>query len=200
MSSLSSEAIAVIEGRHSDPFHYLGPHVEGEMPVVRVFLPDAEEVVAIDSEGHHNELQRIHDAGLFAGSLGSRSPQYRLRARFGDRAVEFEDAYRFPPVLSDLDLYLLGEGNHLKLYDKLGAHPSVMEGVSGVAFAVFAPNARRVSVVGDFNLWDGRRHAMRVRGNGYWEIFVPGARAGDRYKYEIIAADGKMLPLKSDHL
>ena len=199
MNSLSPEAFAVIEGRHSDPFHYLGPHVEGEKPVVRVFLPDAEEVVAIDDEGHCHELHRIHDAGLFAGNLnGHSSHNYRLRARFGSRAVEFEDAYRFPPVLSDFDLYLLGEGNHLQLYDKLGAHPMVLEGVAGVAFAVFAPNARRVSVVGDFNFWDGRRHAMRVRGNGYWEIFVPGARAGDHYKYEIIAADGQMVPLKSD--
>ncbi len=198
MNSLSPEAFAVIEGRHSDPFHYLGFHVEGEKPVVRVFLPDAEEVVAIDEQGHCNELHRIHDAGLFAGNLNGHSSHYRLRARFGSRAVEFEDAYRFPPVLSDFDLYLLGEGNHLQLYDKLGAHPMVMEGVAGVAFAVFAPNARRVSVVGDFNFWDGRRHAMRVRGNGYWEIFVPGVRAGDHYKYEIIAADGQMVPLKSD--
>ena len=109
-----------------------------------------------------------------------------------------EDAYRFPPILSDLDLHLLGEGTHLELYNKLGAHPMRHDGVDGVAFVVFAPNARRVSVVGDFNQWDGRRHAMRVRGNGYWEIFVPGARAGDKYKYEIIGPDGLMLPLKSD--
>ena len=97
-------------------------------------------------------------------------------------------------MLSDFDLYLLGEGNHLALYDKLGAHPMEMDGVHGVAFVVWAPNARRVSVVGDFNCWDGRRHAMRVRGNGYWEIFVPGASAGDKYKYEIIARSGQLLP------
>lgn len=112
--------------------------------------------------------------------------------------AEMDVPYRFPPVLSDFDLYLLGEGNHLKLYDKLGAHPMEMEGVAGVAFVVWAPNARRVSVVGDFNAWDGRRHAMRVRGNGYWEIFVPSARAGDKYKYEIVARNGTLLPLKSD--
>ena len=111
-----------------------------------------------------------------------------------------EDAYRFPPVLTDFDLYLLGEGTHLELYDKLGAHPMRHEGVDGVGFVVFAPNARRVSVVGDFNFWDGRRHAMRVRGNGYWEIFVPGARAGDKYKYEIVGPNGQLLPLKSDPL
>jgi 1,4-alpha-glucan branching enzyme len=101
-------------------------------------------------------------------------------------------------VLSDFDLHLLGEGNHLDLYNKLGAHPMTFDGVPGVAFVVFVPNARRVSVVGDFNVWDGRRHAMRVRGNGFWEIFVPQAKVNDHYKYEIVAADGHMLPLKSD--
>ncbi len=106
--------------------------------------------------------------------------------------------HRIPPILSEFDLYLLGEGNHLKLYDKLGAHPMDMEGVAGVAFVVWAPNAQRVSVVGDFNAWDGRRHVMQVRGTGYWEIFVPGARAGDKYKYEIMAHGGALLPLKSD--
>jgi 1,4-alpha-glucan branching enzyme len=112
--------------------------------------------------------------------------------------TEMDKPYAFPRILSDFDLYLLGEGNHLKLYDKLGAHPMEMGGVAGVAFVVWAPNAQRVSVVGDFNSWDGRRHVMRVYGNGYWEIFVPGARAGDKYKYELIGRDGHMLPLKSD--
>jgi 1,4-alpha-glucan branching enzyme len=198
MMALTSEAIAIIEGRHSDPFCYLGPHVEGEESVLRVFLPDAEEVAAIDDTGGYNELQRLHDAGLFAGRRNDGPPRYRLRARFAGRVVDLEDPYRFPPVLSDFDLYLLGEGNHLQLYNKLGAHPMSMDGVAGVAFAVFAPNARRVSVVGDFNFWDGRRHAMRVRGTGYWEIFIPAAQAADRYKFEIVAANGQMLPLKAD--
>jgi 1,4-alpha-glucan branching enzyme len=198
MIALPQEAYAVIEGRHSDPFHYLGLHVEGDRPVVRAFVPDAEEVMAVDNEGHESELARLHEAGLFAGRPPNGSPRYHLRARFGERVVEFQDAYRFPPVLSDFDVYLLGEGNHLELYNKLGAHPMTLDGVPGVTFAVFVPNARRVSVVGDFNSWDGRRHAMRVRGNGFWEIFVPHAKANDRYKYEVIAADGQMLPLKSD--
>jgi 1,4-alpha-glucan branching enzyme len=200
MSPLSPEAYAVIEGRHSDPFRYLGPHLEGDMPVVRVFLPDAEGVAIVDDQGHERGLERIHDAGLFEGQWPNGSRRYRLRARYGERQVEIEDAYRFPPILSDFDLYLLGEGTHLSLYDKLGAHPMVLDEVTGVAFAVFAPSAHRVSVVGDFNAWDGRRHAMRVRGNGFWEIFVPEARAGDKYKYEIIGPDGRMLPLKSDPL
>jgi len=200
MNSLSPEAYAVIEGRHSDPFHYLGPHVEGDVPVVRVFLPDAEGVAIVDEQGHESDLARIHDAGLFEGRLANGSQRYRVRARYGERQLEIEDPYRFPPILSDLDLYLLGEGTHMHLYEKLGAHPMVLDGVSGVAFAVLAPDARRVSVVGDFNAWDGRRHAMRVRGNGFWEIFVPEAEPGDKYKYEIIAPDGRMLPLKSDPL
>jgi 1,4-alpha-glucan branching enzyme len=198
MSSLSPEAYAVIEGRHADPFRYLGPHPEGGVTLIRVFLPDAEGVAVVDDEGHARDLDRIHDIGLFEGRTPNGAQHYRLRARYGDHQVELEDAYRFPPILSDLDLYLLGEGTHMHLYEKLGAHPMELDNVPGVAFVVFAPNAQRVSVVGDFNLWDGRRHAMRVRGNGFWEIFVPEARPGNHYKYEIIGPDRRMLPLKSD--
>jgi 1,4-alpha-glucan branching enzyme len=198
MTALLPEAMAVIEGRHADPFRYLGPHEEDGVPVVRVLLPDARQVIVVGHDGDEYPLVRIHEAGLFAGRRPDDLGAYRLRVRFGDTVVELEDPYRFPPVLSDLDLYLLGEGTHLQLYDKLGAHPLVHEDVAGVVFAVFAPNARRVSVVGDFNNWDGRRHAMRVRGNGFWEIFVPAVGAGDKYKFEILGADGKLLPLKSD--
>ena len=199
MNAISPAAQAIIEGHHADPFNYLGLHVEDDMPVVRVFLPDATAVKVLDEAGHVSELARIHDAGLFAGAVAEREACYRLLARFDGREVEMEDPYRFPPILSDLDLHLLAEGKHLQLYDKLGAHPMEMLGVQGVAFVVFAPNARRVSVVGDFNYWDGRRHAMRVRGNGFWEIFIPGARPGDKYKYEILGAHG-LLPLKADPL
>src|SRR6187401_2488335 len=198
MTAIPSSARAIIEGHHHDPFNYLGWHNEGGKPVVRVFLPEATTVKVIDDAGSVSELPRIHDAGLFAGPVASRDNHYRLRARFGDSEVEMEDAYRFPPILTDMDLHLLGEGTHLELYDKLGAHPMQHEGVAGVAFVVFAPNARRVSVVGDFNYWDGRRHAMRVRGNGFWEIFIPDAAVGQRYKFEIIDAQGTRIPLKSD--
>jgi len=198
MSGVGEEAAAVIAGRHSDPFHYLGPHRDGDATVVRALLPDAVEVTAVEPDGHATRLACIHDAGLFEGRLANGGNHYRLQARFPGGSTEFEDAYRFPPFLSDLDLHLLGEGTELRLYDKLGAHVMTLDGVMGVGFAVFAPNARRVSVVGDFNFWDGRRHAMRVRGNGYWEIFIPGARPGDHYKYEIVASDGRLLPLKSD--
>jgi 1,4-alpha-glucan branching enzyme len=199
MNAISPAARAVIEGRHSDPFSYLGQHYEDDNTIVRVLLPNAQRVAAIEEDGAERELERLDPAGLFAGPI-SRLQHYRLRARFADNDVELEDAYRFAPILSDFDLYLLGEGNHLKLYDKLGAHPMTMDGVEGVGFVVFAPNAQRVSVVGDFNVWDGRRHAMRVRGNGYWEIFIPHVRAGDKYKYEIVARSGAVLPLKSDPL
>jgi 1,4-alpha-glucan branching enzyme len=200
MNTLTPEAYAVIEGRHSDPFRYLGPHLHDDVALVRVFLPDAEDVAVIDEQGHESDLRRIHDAGLFEGRLANGSLHYRVRVRYGDRQVEIEDPYRFPPILSEFDLHLLGEGTHMHLYDCLGAHPMVLDGVAGVGFVVFAPGAKRVSVVGDFNLWDGRRHAMRVRGNGFWEIFVPEAKDGTRYKYEIIGTDGYMLPLKSDPL
>jgi len=196
MTQLSPIARQVIAGRHSDPFHYLGPHTENDRTLVRVFLPEATQVVAIGEREEH-ELACLDPAGLFEGPLDNPS-YYRLRARYGDNAVELEDPYRFPPILSDFDLYLLGEGNHLRLYDKLGAHPMTLEGVEGVGFAVWAPNAQRVSVVGDFNLWDGRRHAMRVRGNGYWEIFIPGVKPDAKYKYEIVTRSGALLPLKAD--
>jgi len=198
MSKLSAEAYAIVEGRHSDPFRYLGPHIENDHSVVRAFLPQASDVEAIDENGHTASLARLHEAGLFAGTLPRGVTRYQLRARFGDTVVELQDPYRFPPILSDFDLYLLGEGTHRQLYDKLGAHPMTLDGVDGVAFVVFAPNAQRVSVVGDFNFWEPRRHPMRVRGNGYWEIFIPNAIPGDRYKFDIIGPQGQHLPLKSD--
>src|SRR5438045_7312364 len=200
MTKLPAEAYAIIEGRHSDPFRYLGLHTEGDKSVVRAFLPQASNLAAIGEPGEPAKLARSHDAGLFAGSLANGSKRYQLRARFGDKVVDLDDAYRFPPILTDFDLYLLGEGTHQRLYDKLGAHPMVLEGVSGVGFVVLAPNAKRVSVVGDFNFWDARRHAMRVRGSGYWELFVPGATPGDHYKFDIIGAQGQPLPLKADPL
>jgi len=197
MTELSPEAQAVIGGYHADPFRYLGPHDEGGRRVVRAFLPGADEA-AVVGDGRETPLQQLDKAGLFAGEVAPGLVRYRLKARWDGHVAEIEDPYRFPPVLSDFDLYLLGEGTHLEAYDRLGAHPMTHDGVAGVGFVVFAPNARRVSVVGEFNDWDGRRHAMRVRGNGFWEIFVPGAIVGQAYKYEIVGSDGALLPLKSD--
>ena len=124
---------------------------------------------------------------------------YRLRFRAGEAEWERDDPYAFGPVLGEMDEYLIAEGRHEDLYSKLGAHPETHEGVDGVNFAVWAPNARRVSVVGHFNAWDGRRHVMRKRwGSGIWELFVPGIQRGEIYKYEIIGAYGETLPLKAD--
>ena len=200
MTDLTAEAYAILEGRHSNPFQYLGPHHENGRTVVRAFLPDAQKVDAIAPHGEAAALTRIHDAGLFAGFLPNGSSAYQLRARFGEKVVDLDDPYRFPPVLTDYDLYLLGEGTHQRLYEKLGAHPMVIEDVPGVAFVVLAPNAQRVSVVGDFNFWNPLRHPMRVRGLGYWELFIPHAAVGDRYKFNIFSRQGEHLPLKSDPL
>jgi len=200
MTDLCPEAYAILEGRHSDPFHYLGPHPDGGSTVLRAFLPEALSVEAVDDRGESAALDRIHDEGLFAGRLPAGMRRYRLRARFGESIVDIEDPYRFPPLLSDFDLYLLGEGTHLRIYDKIGAHPMTLDGVDGVGFVVLAPNARGVSVVGDFNYWNTRRHPMRVRGGGYWELFVPHAAIGNRYKFAITGPGGQHLPLKSDPL
>src|SRR5439155_5813254 len=167
------------------------------------FLPDANAMAVVDSASGTvvAEGERIHPAGLFVAAMPERSEpfRYRLRARRGTHWHELDDIYRFPPVLGELDVHLLVEGNHLASYQKLGAHPIVHDGVEGIAFAVWAPNARRVSVVGDFNQWDGRRMPMRNRlAGGFWEIFVPGLRPGELYKYELLGPDGALLPLKAD--
>ncbi|MBE0533408.1 MAG: 1,4-alpha-glucan branching protein GlgB [Rhodospirillales bacterium] len=203
--SLDRNALnALASGDHVDPFGVLGMHEAGSGRLLaRACLPGAGSVAVVDAADGSTvaDLPRIHDAGIFAGPLGSRRQRfaYRLRIDWNGHVVEAEDAYRFPPVISDFDLHLLGEGNHLRAYEVMGAHPRTLEGVEGVAFAVWAPNARRVSVVGGFNGWDGRRHVMRLRhGFGIWEIFVPGIGPGEPYKFEIKARDGRLLPLKTD--
>jgi 1,4-alpha-glucan branching enzyme len=197
MKPIDSQAAAIIRGDHADPFRYLGLHMDNGRPVVRAWLPGATAAWVVASSQGDTALAPVDPAGLFVGEVPTDDRNYRIKAVWQGRTVEFDDPYRFPPVLTEFDLYLLGEGTLLESYDRLGAHPITMEGVAGVAFVVFAPNARRVSVVGDFNFWDGRRHPMRVRGNGFWEIFVPGATAGQKYKYEIFSRDGHLL-MKSD--
>jgi 1,4-alpha-glucan branching enzyme len=186
------EVESILNAEHSDPFHILGAHVveweEKPAIAVRAYLPGAKEVwVLRESEAFPAQL--IHADGFFEAVFPNQAQafRYRLRANYGDgNEVEFEDPYRFPPTLSEFDLYLLGEGTHHKSYEKLGAHLTEVEGVPGVAFAVWAPNAQRVSVVGNFNNWNGRRHPMRVRGgSGIWELFIPGLVEGEVYKYEI---------------
>ncbi|MGM0586206.1 MAG: 1,4-alpha-glucan branching protein GlgB [Pseudomonadota bacterium] len=193
---------ALVRGAHGAPFAVLGRHETPEgRTALRVFAPDAAEVAALDPATGEElaRLERVHREGVFSALLpGGRVP-YRLRLTAGEAVWEKDDPYAFGPILGELDEYLLAEGRHEDLYRRLGAHPCAHEGVEGVSFAVWAPNARRVSVVGDFNAWDGRRHPMRRRlGGGVWEIFLPGLARGTVYKYEILDAYGHMLPLKAD--
>ena len=192
---------ALVQGRHSDPFAVLGVHRAGASRVVRTFQPQAKSVVLIDRDGNVlTEMDRVHADGLFSAIMPPRKRRYLFRVTtFDEFSSEFEDPYRFPSSLGDLDLYLLGEGSDLKIYNKLGAQVRTLDGVRGTRFAVWAPNASRISVIGDFNQWDGRRHIMRLHpGNGIWEIFLPGVAAGAHYKYEMLDQDGKLLPLKTD--
>ena len=195
----SGTIAAIVEGRHGDPFSVLGLHDVAGAVVLRAYVPGADTVDAVTGDGALlAHLTRRHAGGFFEGTLPRRS-RYRLRAANRDGTWTVDDAYAFGPVLGPLDDWLVGEGTHAMLYDRLGAHPIEHEGAAGVHFAVWAPNARRVSVVGDFNGWDGRRHTMRKRvDTGVWEIFVPSLREGTIYKYEIIGAQGTLLPLKSD--
>ena len=194
---------ALVTGQHGDPFSVLGPHPDGdERLTVRAFLPEARTVAVVprDGSGTPHPLRPVHPAGLWEGTLPATLRAYQLRVTDHEgRVSEIEDPYRFPSTLSDYDLHLLGEGTHYRVYDKLGAHQTRVDGVDGVIFAVWAPNAKRVSVVGDWNAWDGRRHPMRLHpGNGIWELFVPGVAEGARYKFEILDRWGKPLALKAD--
>lgn len=193
-------SLALIEGRHGDPFAVLGPHLRDGAWTVTVFQPGAERVWLLTGKtAKATEAEPVPDApGLFVGQLTKNQP-YRLRAQNPEATWELEDPFRFGPVLGEMDEYLFAEGTHRRLWQVLGAHVITHEGVEGTHFAVWAPNADRVSVVGDFNIWDGRRHPMRRRGaTGVWEIFVPGLGEGTVYKYEIRGAGGQTLPLKAD--
>ncbi|HET6875593.1 MAG TPA: 1,4-alpha-glucan branching protein GlgB [Acidimicrobiales bacterium] len=192
----------IVLGRHGDPHRVLGLH-EG---VVRAFRPDAQKMhLLVDSDpGATVDMKMIHPAGVFEGRIDSDDdrPQYQLEALYsiGGQEVSYRyaDPYRCWPTLGDVDLHLFGEGRHMRLWEILGAHHRVHDGAEGTAFAVWAPNARAVRVVGDWNLWDGRVHPMRSLGaSGVWELFIPGVEPGARYKYELVAADGRLI-LKSD--
>ncbi|TCR97883.1 1,4-alpha-glucan branching protein GlgB [Rhizobium sp. BK418] len=199
---VASDAIqALAEGRHGDPFSILGPHQCGDgRYAVRVFLPGAAGVDLIASESDRllASADLVHPAGLF-GTVLPELVSYRLRVHWPDAIQVTDDPYRFAPLLGDLDLHLVAEGTHYNLTRALGANPMTIDDVAGVRFAVWAPNARRVSVVGDFNSWDGRRHPMRLRPQaGVWEIFIPQVTVGERYKFEILDPYGNLLAQKAD--
>ena len=195
------EIQAIVDGRHADPFKVLGLHKLGKIFIARAYIPGADIVSVQALDGTElGPLERRHPAGFFEGEVKAGSLQaIRFQCANGGGRWTTTDAYSLGPVLGPQDDYFIGEGNHLNLSSKLGAHPMRHEGVDGVHFAVWAPNAERVSVVGDFNGWDGRRHVMRKRMDvGVWEIFVPEAQAGQSYKYELLAHGGKLMPLKAD--
>ncbi len=197
-SALSaSDVKAILSGSLNDPFGVLGPQDRNGKIVVTAFVPGAEKLWVL--AGTEIAAVPVPDApGLFQATLPKRMP-YRLRAQGHGTEWEFDDPFRFGPVLGEMDEYLLGEGTHKRLWQVLGAHLITREGVAGTHFAVWAPNAQRVSVVGGFNVWDGRRHPMRRRGaTGVWETFVPGVAEGTEYKYEIRGAGGALMPLKAD--
>ena len=194
---------AFVAARHGNPYSILGLHETEAGMVVRAFVPHAEHLSVIDSAGKVlAQLTQRDAAGFFEGLVAPRSAgrfHYRLRASNTGGTWELDDLYALGPVLGPMDDFLFVEGTHQQLYKRLGAHVMEHEGVSGVNFAVWAPHADRVSVVGEFNEWDGRCHQMRRRiESGIWEIFVPGAGAGTIYKYEILGQWGKLLPLKAD--
>lgn len=205
LPTLPPETIAAIAGGyHGAPFDVLGPHpVEGGV-VARAFLPQADQVSLVEKVGAQERfpMQRINDEGFFEVLLPERQLPlaYALQLTYPDGSTALhEDPYRFPALLTDYDEYLFGEGTHLHIYQKLGAHLTEVDGCDGVRFAVWAPNAQRISVVGDFNQWDGRRHPMRLHQNtGIWELFLPGLQEGMLYKYEIKTYYKDYTVLKSD--
>jgi 1,4-alpha-glucan branching enzyme len=197
----SAAMAAIVFGSHGNPFSVLGLHKSGKLWIARAFVPGAQSVVVQTLSGEPlGPISQTHEDGFFEGPVAAPSQQaLRFICANAGGTWSITDAYSFGPVLGPMDDYYIGEGNHLRLYDKLGAHAMHHEGADGVHFALWAPNAKRVSVIGDFNNWDGRLHVMRLRLNtGIWEIFVPGAHIGQTYKFEIIGEHGGRLPLKAD--
>jgi 1,4-alpha-glucan branching enzyme len=195
-----SEIDAFLAARHADPFALLGPHAVPGGVAVRAFVPHAE-FLEVESGASSWPLERRHDAGFFEGRVeGATLPlPYGFVARNAAGSWRLDDPYRFGPALGPLDDHLLVEGTHRRLHERLGAHAVTHEGVAGVRFAVWAPNAARVALVAGFNDWDRRRHPMRKRvDSGLWEIFIPGVGAGQPYKYAILSRDGEEQPWKAD--
>jgi 1,4-alpha-glucan branching enzyme len=183
------ELEAIAGGYHGDAFGILGPHqttASAKTPwEIRAFYPQAK-VVEVLNGGERRPMERVHPTGIFVASLPQKPAAYKFRITGHDGQVgEAEDVYRFPPIISDFDLHLHSEGTNFEEYNMLGSHPTTLEGVTGVRFAVWAPNAIVVSVIGEFNGWDTRQNPMRSRTGGVWEIFLPGLKPGTPYKYAI---------------
>ena len=192
---------AIVRGENYDAFAVLGLHPDpgGSGMVIRVFLPGADRIDVVSRKRRKiASAVKVHPAGLFEARLPRRKKRFDYLLRL-DETELIEDLYRFPSQIEAQDVYLFNEGTHEKNYQWMGAHPRRIEGIDGVNFVVWAPAARRVSVVGEFNQWDGRRHVMRLHhGAGIWEIFIPGVAQHALYKFEIVDAAGRLLPLKAD--
>jgi 1,4-alpha-glucan branching enzyme len=204
MTVASEQIERIVWNQHHDPFEVLGPHQiqqDGKTVwVVRAYLPNADMAwVVCPEERKEYAMQSVHHPHFFECILDTSDlSNYQLRIKEGDHERVTYDPYAFrSPLVTDFDVHLFAEGNHHRIYEKLGAHLTEVEGVQGVYFAVWAPNARNVSVLGDFNWWDGRKHQMRRIGNGIWELFIPGLTAGAHYKFEIKNQDGHIYE-KSD--
>jgi 1,4-alpha-glucan branching enzyme len=203
-----ADASALIEARHADPFSVLGLHADADGKLwIAAMLPGATSVDVMEADTGKRvvALQQRDATGLFVARIPRRKNRFRYRLAVtwhdgkGGNTGTYDDAYAFGPQIDDATLRALCRGDHAAPYDILGAHAITVDGVAGVLFAVWAPNARRVGVVGDFNAWDGRRHAMRLRHEaGVWEIFVPHVAIGDKYKFELVSQNGTLLPLKAD--
>jgi 1,4-alpha-glucan branching enzyme len=200
------ELRALLEGRHRDAFAVLGPHPDDGALVVRACVPGAQSVTLTDSRGTPlTEMTPLHAGGVFSGHLPAGTSAYQLLVRWPDGSQQLShDPYAFGLLLGELDLHLISEGRHFELGTCLGAQWRRIDGVEGVRFAVWAPNARRVSVIGDFNGWQPARHPMRLRHpSGIWELFIPddmGSRPGSRYKFDLLDPHGVELPDKADPL
>jgi 1,4-alpha-glucan branching enzyme len=198
LQTMPPDAERIAQARHHDPFIYLGKHRQGEEAVVRAYIPGANEVRIADGD---LPMRRLHDTDFFEwrGPGGKVPERYRLVWTLHGNSHTAYDPYCFPAALSDFDIHLFGEGRHQSAWRVMGAHPRIIDDVHGTLFSVWAPNAERVSVTGEFNLWDGRRHPMRSRGgSGVWELFIPGLAEGALYKFEIRNRETGSIHLKSD--
>nr|WP_228431035.1 1,4-alpha-glucan branching enzyme [Baekduia soli] len=196
------DAEALAHGELSDPHALLGAHPDGDGgTIVRAWRPGAEHVAVRTADGRSFGCEQVHPAGLWATHLDglAPAPRYEIETRYPDGLeVTAPDPYAFGPTVGDVDLHLAGEGRHEEIYERLGAHERELDGVAGCAFAVWAPAARSVALVGDFNSWDGRQHPMRAMGaSGIWELFLPGVGEGTLYKFEIRTQAGE-LRVKTD--
>ena len=193
-SVVAAELDVIAAGTHQDPHRILGAHLDHDTVTIRALRPLADSVVVVTADGDH--VAQHEHAGVWVCALRSRAvPDYRLRVTYGAVTTMADDPYRFLPTLGPVDLHLISEGRHEELWTVLGAnlrtYPSVLGEVRGTSFAVWAPNAQAVRVIGDFNHWQGAAHAMRqLGGSGVWELFIPGVHAGARYKYEILTREG----------